>query len=139
MIATADFKQWLLILLEETFGMADTPSGYYMDTGRAGLLTTLDQIDAAQASAALRSGNETVASHAGHVLAFMRYFAAREQDQPYEMDWAGSWKDRAVSEPQWHALRADLRRTYEGIVARLRVRDEWPEAAVAAAMILVSV
>src|SRR3712207_4599603 len=138
MTPTDDFKKWFFILLAETFGVADTPNGYMLETGQSGLLGTISKVSPEVASAAPSPEQATIASTCGHILFLLQYFAAYERGETPTPDWAGSWSTRVVDEEAWQALREELQGTYEEMVARLQLREEWPEAAIAASMMLLA-
>jgi len=138
MIKSDVFKQSLLTLLPEVFGVTDAPHGYILDNGQAGLLGTLDQVDAATASARLRPSNETAASHTNHVLFIVNLHNAFERGERPEADWAGSWTNQVVDEAAWDRLRADLRAAYTTVISRLEQRQEWPDDGVDAYIMLVA-
>jgi len=118
--------------------VSDAPGGYFLDTGRSGLLGTLDEIDAVTASKPLKSGPDTIASHSAHVLYILRFFAAHERGENPEHDWPSSWRTYQVDEGAWNRLRDELRTTYDSVVARLKVRREWPGPAIGASMMLLA-
>jgi hypothetical protein len=138
MIKTEDFTKWLSLLLAETFGLSDAPSGFFLDTGRSGLFGTINAISAETASTALKPENATIASHCAHVLFLLRLFEAYEQGQRLEPDWPESWKTRVVDEVAWRTLRAELQTAYDTVLARLRARTAWEEPPLAASMILLA-
>ena len=62
-INQADFTHSLFALLKETFEGTNTAFGtMYLDQG-TGLFDTIEKIDAAQASKAIREDGATIASH----------------------------------------------------------------------------
>jgi hypothetical protein len=138
MSQSTDFKKWLLILLAETFGASDSPNGYILDDGRTGLLGAIGGLSTERASAARSAGQATIASHCAHILLIVNYFATYERGETMEPDWAGSWTSPTVDDAAWQALRNDLRASYDTMMARLQVRDEWHEAAIAASMMLLA-
>ncbi len=137
-IKVEDFKNPLLMLLAEGFGVSDSPNGFFLDDGQSGLLGTLDKLDAATASARRRPANATIAAHANHVLFLLDLFLAYERGEQPSADWEGSWKVQVVDAAGWDTLRANLRARYAGVVGRLRAREDWPEPAVAAAIMLLA-
>ena len=138
MIPTAEFTHWFFLLLAETLGVADTPHGRILDNGQSGLLGTINTLSAEVASAAPTPDQATIASHCGHILFLLQYFAAYERGETPEANWAGSWAIRTVDDAAWLALRQELQTTYDNLMERLKVRDTWPEAAVAASMMLLA-
>lgn len=138
MIPTNDFTSAFFTLFAEIFGVADMQSAYILDTGQSGLIGTIDKLSAEVASAAPSPNQATIASHCGHILFLLHFFAAFERGETPEPDWEGGWATRAVDEAAWRALRAELRATYDALMVRLRQREEWPQQAVGASMMLLA-
>jgi len=138
MIRTEDFTKWLSLLLAETFGLSEAPSGFFLDTGQSGLLGTINLISAEAVSTALKPENATIASHCAHVLFLLRLFDAYEQGQRPEPDWEESWKTRVVDEAAWRTLRAELQAAYDTALAQLRARTAWDEPPLAASLMLLA-
>jgi hypothetical protein len=137
MIKTEDFTKPVTALLAEAFGVLDSSDVFFLDSGRDGLLGTVDGLGADLASRSLGPGRETIASHCGHVLYLLQLFDAYDQGQTPQPDWPGSWATHDVNEAAWRTLRADLRSAYETVAARLQ-GGPWPEPRVAASIILVT-
>ena len=130
------FKKWLLTLLPEIFGATDLEYGYILDNGHAGILGTIDTLDAAAASKAPKPGAETIASHSGHTLYLMELFSAYSNGETPQADWPGSWKNQSVDPAAWSELRTKLRARYEEILDFVSKREEWNEDVTASSMIL---
>jgi hypothetical protein len=81
MIPTSEFTHWFFLLLAETLGVADTPHGRILDNGQSGLLGTINTLSAEVASAAPTPDQATIASHCGHILFLLQYFAAYERGE----------------------------------------------------------
>jgi hypothetical protein len=137
MIPEQDFKQPLLTLLAELFGVSDSSEGFILDRSADGLLSVLGSVSAAQASAA-QPGQSSVAAHCGHVLFLLQFFAAFERGETPEADWPGSWQTQTVDEAAWAALQAELRSAYDEVTARIAARDQWPGAGVGAGIMTVA-
>ncbi len=140
MIATTDFSGSFFSLLAETFGVAETPHGFILDTGQSGLLGTVNGLSAEVASAARGAEDATIAGHCGHVLFLLRLFIAYEesQGQPPQPDWPSSWSARAVDAAAWDTLRHDLRAAYDRVVADFQARQTWDQPVVGAALMLLA-
>jgi hypothetical protein len=137
MIPIAEFKEPFFALLAEIFGVADTPHGFMLDTGTSGLIGTITTLSAETASAAPSDDHATIASHCGHLLFLLNLFLDYERGKQIQPDWASSWKTRVVDDAAWQTLRDDLQRAYNDVVAAFRAREEWPQQAVGAAMMLI--
>lgn len=131
-----DLRKWMLTLVAEIFGVSDLEHGYILDHGKAGILGTLDQLDAAAASKAPKPGAETIASHTGHALYMMELFGAYADGHNPETDWPGSWKNQSVDEAAWADLREKTRATYHSVLDRLEKQEDWNEDVIAASLIL---
>jgi hypothetical protein len=138
MIATHDFKNSLLTFFAEIFGVSESEHGFILDDGQSGIVGTLMKLTAAQASAADPAGQATIAGHTGHVLWQLQFFAAHERGENPAPDWAASWSVREVDNAAWDTLRSELRTTYDGVVERLRAREEWHAQVVGASMMLLA-
>jgi hypothetical protein len=109
---TTDIASTLASLFGElTDGAHRQGEAFVLNSGDAGLLASLDKLDA---SAASRSVNEgaTIAAHAQHVrygLGLMNRWA-REGGNPFEdATWDEAWKVSRVEDQQWSEIRAGLR------------------------------
>jgi hypothetical protein len=84
--------------------------GFMLNAKDRGLLRSLERVTAAEASAPTRTGS-SIAAHVAHVsygLSLMNRWSQGEN--PFgDADWAAAWKKTSVSEPEWEALRIQLR------------------------------
>jgi hypothetical protein len=103
------FEPSLSTLLAELVDGPSGPAGYVLNTGDAGMLRSLDQLSAADASAST-PGGATIAAHVDHVrygFSLLNRWAAGEN--PWDdADWTESWKLTSVSDDEWTRLRAAL-------------------------------
>ena len=99
----------------------DAPTSM-LNRGDEGLLASLDKLSAAAASAT-STGGATIAAHVDHLrygLSLLNRWVAGE-DAPWKgADWTASWRKSTVTEAEWRALRADLRREASGWLNALR-------------------
>lgn len=109
MTTTDLFSSIETLLHELTYGAAPT-GGFVLNRGDAGLLASLDQLTAADASVSAYGG-ATIAAHVAHVtygLSLMNRWAAGEN--PFaSADWSAAWRIGVVSDPEWARLRSELR------------------------------
>ena len=107
---TRDTAPALATLFSELVDGAPASGAFVLNAGDAGLLKSLDKINAAGASALTVTGS-SIAAHVDHVrygLSLMNRWSAGEN--PFnDADWAASWKKTSVSEDEWRALRAALK------------------------------
>jgi hypothetical protein len=98
------------ILRELTEG---TPSsgGYVLNPSDPGLLASLDQLSAAEASTIAPGAATTMAAHVDHVrygLSLFNRWSNGERNPFATATWAESWKRTKVSDAAWVALREQL-------------------------------
>ncbi len=119
MIQTHDISPSLVVLFSELVDGASAPGGaFILNSGDAGLLRSLDNVTAAQASRAL-DGGATLAAHAEHLyygLSLMNRWAAEGGDPFSDATWEAAWKTTSVDERQW----ADIRDRLRDVVHRWR-------------------
>jgi hypothetical protein len=104
------FMNSLAAIFAELVNGTDKSEAFVLNRGDAGLLRSLDQLSAADASASSQGG-ATIAAHVNHLrygLSLMNRWAAGEN--PFsDADWTQAWKTSSVSESEWSRLREQLR------------------------------
>lgn len=98
------------IFAELTDGAAST-GGFVLNSGDAGLLASLDRLDAAAASLSSHGG-ATIAAHTAHLaygLSLMNRWATEGGNPFAEARWEEAWRIRAVDDGEWERVRASLR------------------------------
>jgi len=111
---TASFAQLLPTIFRELVQGSPDPSArtYVLNQGDQGLLASLDQLSAAAASAT-PGGGPSIAAHVDHLrygLSLLNRWADGVPPPWPDMDWTVSWRQTAVSDTAWRALRDELRR-----------------------------
>ena len=125
---SADYAETLSALMRELVdGSPDPAAGTYMlNRGDEGLLTSLDRLSAAAASASIAGGG-SIAAHTDHIrygLALLNRWTRGEAEPWKGADWTQSWKRPVVSEGEWRDLRGGLRReTHDWIDALATPRE----------------
>jgi hypothetical protein len=125
---TRDFANVMATLgAELALGVPPGAKGSYMlNLGDPGLLTSLDKLSAAAASAT-HAGGASIAAHVDHVLYGVRLlneWLAGAEAPWTNADWTLSWKKNVVSEAEWRALRDELRRELTAWVEGIRTPRE---------------
>lgn len=109
---TDDSARTLAHLFSELVdGVTSGRGGFMLNTGDIGMLRSLDQLSAADASQST-NGGATIAAHAQHVrfgLALMNQWAREGGDPFTNARWDEAWKIAAVDDRQWDQIRAGLR------------------------------
>ena len=105
-----DLQRSLPALFSELTYGASPDIAFVLNRGDDGLLASLEELSAEEASSSSHGG-ATIAAHVDHLrygLSLMNRWAAGEN--PFaDADWSGSWKIRNVNEPEWKRLRGALR------------------------------
>lgn len=87
-------------------------SGFVLNTGDVGLLRSLEQLSAEQASHSV-NGGATIAAHTQHVrfgLSLMNQWAAEGGDPFTNARWDEAWKISTVDDAEWNGIRSGLKR-----------------------------
>ena len=125
---TRDIAGSLATLFTELVEGAPGHGGYVLNRGDAGLLRSLEKLDAAAASRAIATGS-SIAAHVDHIrygLSLLNRWAAGENPWS-EADWTSSWRKTVVSDAEWKQLLAVLReeaRRWARAIASPRDVDE---------------
>jgi len=95
---------------------------YMLNRGDAGLLSSLDRLPAAAASAT-HDGGASIAAHVDHLrygMSLLNQWARGALPPGQETDWTASWRKNRVSDAEWQALRDQLRKslTVQRVVGR---------------------
>ena len=120
---TPDLQTVLATLMAELVRGSPDPSArtYMLNRGDQGLLASLDALSASAASQT--NGGASIAAHADHLrygLYLLNRWAAGTPARWKEIDWTASWKKNVVSDEEWRALRAELRREADAWTEALR-------------------
>jgi hypothetical protein len=92
-------------------GTAGQGAAFILNTGDIGLLRSLEQLSAADASTSANEG-ATIAAHAQHVrygLSLMNRWAAEGGNPFADATWDEAWKTSAVDVGTWQEIRTGLR------------------------------
>ena len=84
--------------------------GFMLNVGDRGLLRSLERLSASDASAPTRTGSSIAAhvAHVGYGLSLLNRWSRGEN--PFsDANWSAAWKKTTVTEPEWEALRIQLR------------------------------
>lgn len=109
---TTDFSEAVSTLFSElTEGANSSGGAFILNSSDAGLIRSLDALDADGASRSL-NGGATVAAHAQHLrygLSLMNRWA-REGGNPFaDAKWDEAWKTNIVTKVDWLEIRNGLR------------------------------
>jgi hypothetical protein len=122
-IATDDFRNALLVCLEEAF---ENVHGYFLDKGTS-LFETLETVTAEEASRAASPSVATLAAQVNHTAFYLdaaiRFATTGYGDE--KPDWERSWNLASVSEEEWDALRQNLKTQYGRIQELVRTNPVW--------------
>jgi hypothetical protein len=109
---TGSITESLTTLFAELIDGANAPGGaFILNSGDAGLLRSLDNLAAAEASRSL-DGGATIAAHAQHLrygLSLMNRWATEGGDPFSDAKWSEAWKTTTVNDAEWAEIRNGLR------------------------------
>jgi hypothetical protein len=134
-IDQALFATELFDILDETF---ETHHGIYLDKGTS-LFQTLATIRAEEASQPVGNKCASLAAQVAHVTFYLevleRYLLTGQGEK---VDWGEIWRTvEAVTPDEWAALNAQLKVTYQRVLALLRNLDTWNGDAIGGALAIV--
>ena len=132
------YRQTLLMLLAEVFGVSPLEHGMVLDNGSSGYLAVLAGVDAQTASRASRPGNATLAAHCGHMAWFLESVIRIIDGERFQPNWSESWAIQTVDEPAWDALRERLRANYHAVVQRLETREALTDEDVSGSLVMIT-
>jgi hypothetical protein len=123
-IATEHFTEALRGILDETF---ENVRGYYLDQGTS-LFETLSDITAEEASIPVGGKCATLAAQVKHVAFYLDVLERNVRNSRFEpADWGEIWRTvGAVTPEEWAAIKAELRTSYQKILALVNDQEEWP-------------
>lgn len=95
---------------ELVVGAARGGGAYILNSGDVGLLQSLDNLSAAEASRSV-NGGATIAAHAQHLrygLSLMNRWASEGGDPFADAKWDEAWKTSRVNDREWTEIRRGL-------------------------------
>jgi len=126
---TASFTPVLAKIFAEITTGTPRTGGFVLNGGDVGLLASLDQLSAADASRSSHAG-ATIAAHAEHLrfgLALLNRWA-KEGGNPFAgAKWFEAWKVATVDQARWKAIRDGLRKEVDAWTLALRTPREVEE------------
>jgi hypothetical protein len=110
LMAESSVHDALATVLDELLDGAAEDSGWVLNPKDPGLLRSLADVSAIQASAVPAGGRSSIAAHVDHLrygLSLLNRWTVVEN--PFsDADWTASWKRVTVSEAEWASLRSNL-------------------------------
>jgi hypothetical protein len=119
----------LSTLLDELLDGSNEDSGWALNPKDPGLIRSIANLSAADASVIPEGGSSSIAAHVDHLRYGLNLLTRWSQgESPFaDADWSQSWQRTTVSQPEWAALRADLKaeaRRWQGVVRHPREYTE---------------
>ena len=114
----------VIALLHELAHGPETGAAYgHFSEPAAGLLPTLERLDAAQASAQALPTRPTLAAFVAHLTQLLTFAAGQLNGAIEFPDFAAPWQTGAVGAGEWTAVRADLAAAFAAMQAVLERRE----------------
>ncbi|HUK20809.1 MAG TPA: DinB family protein [Gemmatimonadales bacterium] len=121
-------------ILKEAFEGPPGPWSYFTERAPApGLLGTLEQLPARDASRPLGPNGSTIAGHVQHLLTTLDIYRAwirGEAVSPVSKDRTRSWTVTAVDDAQWRKIQQALRAGYTDLTLTIETQSDWSEDAI---------
>ena len=119
----------LSTLLDELLDGSTEDSGWALNPKDPGLIRSIANLSAADASAIPADGSSSIAAHVDHLRYGLGLLTRWSQgESPFaDADWSQSWKRTSVSQSEWAALRAELKaeaRRWQDVVRHPREYTE---------------
>jgi hypothetical protein len=119
--------QGLTGMFRELFEGDASGTTYVVEHGpQGGMLGMLAAVDAARASRRIGSA-QSIAAHTNHVMEALAAGNRWAETGEFTLDWEGTWRVQEVDGAAWNALRAALKREYEGALAIFQSGDKLSE------------
>lgn len=121
-------------LLREAFAGPPGPWTYFTDNRPGvGILSTIEELSAAEASVAFEPGGATLAGHVHHIRVSLAGSTELITRHDASRDRSGTWTVNQVTGAEWSALQASLRTQYEISLQTIQSRIDWDEDGLGAA------
>ncbi|MGH7782522.1 MAG: hypothetical protein ACREO5_01580 [Candidatus Binatia bacterium] len=135
-ITATQFAESVAYLLRETFaGSPDGQPSAYLDRG-VGLFSTLEGLSADEASHGI--ADMTIAAQTEHAKFYLDRLCEFINGRTASVNWDDSWLIETVNEPEWSALRAAVRNSYESTLKCLSEVDDWNDLKIGMAIGLIA-
>ncbi|MGY2892549.1 hypothetical protein [Deinococcus sp. UYEF24] len=114
----------VIALLHELAHGPETGAAYgHFSEPAAGLLPTMERLNAAQASAQALPARPTLAAFVAHLTQLLTFAAGQLNGAIEFPDFAAPWQTGAVSAEEWTTIRADLAAAFTAMQAVLERRE----------------
>jgi hypothetical protein len=131
-IAKDAFLKSILYLLHETFeGAPENQPSAYLDRG-VGIFATLERLTAEQVSREI--GATTIVAQIEHAKFYLDRLCEFMNGRTEKVNWEQSWLIEDVTDEEWDALRATVRKSYENALRCFAEIEDWNEDRVGMAM-----
>lgn len=122
-------------LLREAFAGPPGPWTYFTDVAPGiGMLGTIDEFTAVDASTPGGPGHTTIAGHVHHVSSSLELTRKELRGEPSSRDRTRSWTIKQVDDAAWKIERDILKREYDKLVAATMAHGDWNEDSVGLVM-----
>ncbi|HEY7681293.1 MAG TPA: DinB family protein [Gemmatimonadales bacterium] len=119
-VQTPSVAAQLTAVLREAFEGPQEKWTYFIDNRPdAGLFATLAALSSAQASRPSGPSGNSIAGHVHHLAFSCAASAAWIRGERPSLNWDESWRIRTVTDPEWGALKDQLRKEYTALLAAI--------------------
>lgn len=123
------FHQAVLDLFAEAYQGPAEKWTWFVTHGdpNAGVLGTLAQLTAKEASAPATEGRHTIAAHTEHLRWSLAFANTYFRGEVPEQNWEESWAVQTVDDEQWQRLQAELRQQYGTLRQAIQKHSDWSD------------
>lgn len=119
------------ILLTEAYAGPPDPSSTWFidnepDSGILGVLAGVSAAEASQPVDGVGKPGSTIAANAEHLRRSLAQTNAQLRGEPFDENWAESWRLLDADHAGWDRLRADLRKEFETLLDEIKKQTELP-------------
>lgn len=113
-------------LLREAFeGIPEGASGTWFVQGREGILNSLAELDAQQASYCVNDQIKSIGAHARHLAYILNWGNTCHGEQAPTGSWEDTWLQTTFGDSEWEALKKDISDRYARFLEWYTSNTDW--------------
>ena len=122
----AQINEVIIEFLEEVYDGPNHPYTWFITTApNTGLLGTINEMNAEEASTPIIKKGTTIAAHVEHLRWSLNMANSSIRGENPAMNWSESWRGRHVNSGEWELLVQELRREFNLLIQTLSSGMRW--------------